>query len=156
MAMRHADSESVLGDFNNVNVQHSGGLNRFFQKNDEYWVNIQGPDGKYTDYQISYTFGFEPLQQYMVAFPDGRIQLIPFAWDSRSQQEGGQRWFHLYPDQDIYDEFYWTNSGQNWNFMCADCHSTNLKKNYDLPSNTYNTTWSEINVSCEACHGPAA
>ncbi|CAM4369495.1 multiheme c-type cytochrome [Vibrio agarivorans] len=156
MAMRHADSESVLGDFNNVKVQHNGGSNRFFQKNNEYWVNIQGPDGEYTDYQISYTFGFEPLQQYMVYFPDGRIQLIPFAWDSRSQQEGGQRWFHLYPEQDIYDEFYWTNSGQNWNFMCADCHSTNLKKNYDLASNTYNTTWSEINVSCEACHGPAA
>ncbi|ENV3690458.1 TPA: tetratricopeptide repeat protein [Vibrio parahaemolyticus] len=156
MAMRHADSESVLGNFDNQAVEHQGKANRFYRKGDEYWVNIQGPDGQWHDYKISYTFGWVPLQQYMVEFDDGRIQLIPFAWDSRSVEQGGQRWFHLYPDTTTTDEFYWTNTGQNWNFMCADCHSTNLKKNYDAQSNTYQTTWSEINVSCEACHGPAS
>ncbi|MDO6541629.1 multiheme c-type cytochrome [Photobacterium sanguinicancri] len=156
MAMRHADSESVLGDFDDRSVIHLGESNRFFRKGDAYWVNIQGPDGKWHDYKISYTFGWTPLQQYMVEFDDGRLQLIPFAWDTRSAKDGGQRWFHLYPDLTPTDEFYWTNTGQNWNFMCADCHSTNLKKNYDSVSNTYATTWSEINIGCEACHGPAS
>ncbi|MDD1825374.1 tetratricopeptide repeat protein [Photobacterium sp. ZSDE20] len=156
MAMKHADDESVLGNFDDQTVTHKGKPNRFFRKGDEFWVNIEGPDDQFKDYKISYTFAFEPLQQYMVEFEDGRVQLIPFAWDSRSKGEGGQRWFHLYPDTINTDEFYWTNSGQNWNFMCADCHSTNLKKNYDSASNTYNTTWSEINVGCEACHGPAS
>ncbi|MGF1851042.1 tetratricopeptide repeat protein [Vibrio satsumensis] len=156
MAMKHADDDSVLGNFDNQTVTHKGKPNRFFRKGDEFWVNIEGPDGQFKDYKISYTFAFEPLQQYMVEFEDGRVQLIPFAWDSRGEGEGGQRWFHLYPDTTNTDEFYWTNSGQNWNFMCADCHSTNLKKNYDSASNTYNTTWSEINVGCEACHGPAS
>ncbi|MEZ9395892.1 tetratricopeptide repeat protein [Vibrio splendidus] len=156
MAMKHATDESVLGDFNDQTVTHKGKLNRFFRKGDDFWVNIEGPNGQYQDYKISYTFAFEPLQQYMVEFEYGRVQLIPFAWDSRTEDEGGQRWFHLYPDTTNTDEFYWTNSGQNWNFMCADCHSTNLEKNYDSASNTYNTTWSEINVGCEACHGPAS
>ncbi|NOH83664.1 tetratricopeptide repeat protein [Vibrio sp. 03-59-1] len=156
MAMKHATEESVLGDFNDQTVTHDKKPNRFFRKGDEFWVNIEGPDGQFKDYKISYTFAFEPLQQYMVEFEDGRVQLIPFAWDSRTEDEGGQRWFHLYPDTTNTDEFYWTNSGQNWNFMCADCHSTNLEKNYDSVSNTYNTTWSEINVGCEACHGPAS
>lgn len=156
MAMKHADKDSVFGDFNDATFEFKGKPNRFFKKGDEYWVNIEGPDGKFNDYQISYTFGFEPLQQYMVEFEDGRIQLIPFAWDSRSEEEGGQRWYHLYPEMEKTDEFYWTNSGQNWNFMCADCHSTDVKKNYDIKTDTYNTTWSEINVSCEACHGPAS
>ncbi|RPF04789.1 tetratricopeptide repeat protein [Vibrio crassostreae] len=156
MAMKHADDESVLGNFDDQTVTHKGKPNRFFRKGDEFWVNIEGPDGQFKDYKISYTFAFEPLQQYMVEFEDGRVQLIPFAWDSRTEDEGGQRWFHLYPDTTNTDEFYWTNSGQNWNFMCADCHSTNLEKNYDSASNTYNTTWSEINVGCEACHGPAS
>ena len=40
--------------------------------------------------------------------------------------------------------------------MCADCHSTNLVRNFDLATNTYKTTWSEINVSCETCHGPGS
>ncbi|MEZ8020897.1 multiheme c-type cytochrome [Vibrio splendidus] len=156
MAMKHATDESVLGDFNEQTVTHKGKPNRFFRKGDDFWVNIEGPNGQYQDYKISYTFAFEPLQQYMVEFEDGRVQLIPFAWDSRTESEGGQRWFHLYPDTTKTDEFYWTNSGQNWNFMCADCHSTNLEKNYDSANNTYNTTWSEINVGCEACHGPAS
>ena len=156
MAMKHADKTSVLGDFDDVRVMHEGKENRFFQKGKEYWVNIEGPDGQFHDYKISYTFAFEPLQQYMVEFDDGRVQLIPFAWDSRSNEAGGQRWFHLYPDTTNTDEFYWTNSGQNWNFMCADCHSTNLQKNYDTEQNRYQTTWSEINVGCEACHGPAS
>ncbi len=72
----------------------------FSKKGKEYWVNIEGPDGQFHDYKISYTFGFEPLQQYMVEFDDGRIQLIPFAWDSRHKNQGGQRWYHLYPDME--------------------------------------------------------
>ncbi|WP_061031048.1 multiheme c-type cytochrome [Vibrio splendidus] len=156
MAMKHATDDSVLGNFDNQTITHQGKPNRFYRKGDEFWVNIEGPDAQFKDYKISYTFAFEPLQQYMVEFEDGRVQLIPFAWDSRTETEGGQRWFHLYPDTTNTDEFYWTNSGQNWNFMCADCHSTNLEKNYDMASNTYSTTWSEINVGCEACHGPAS
>ncbi|MGF1759854.1 tetratricopeptide repeat protein [Photobacterium sagamiensis] len=156
MAMRHADEESVLGNFNDASLESKGQTNRFFKKGDEYWVNIQDADGEFKDYKISYTFGFKPLQQYMVEFDNGRIQLIPFAWDSRTKAQGGKRWFNLYPDMKKTNEFFWTNTGQNWNFMCADCHSTDLKKNYDKETNTYNTSWFEINVGCEACHGAAS
>ncbi|KLU98478.1 cytochrome c3 family protein [Photobacterium aphoticum] len=153
-AMQHATVDSVLGNFNNDALPFNGGENRFFRKGEEYWVYIAGSDGQFRDYQIRYTFGYYPLQQYMVAFPDGRIQLIPFAWDTRPESEGGQRWFHLYPDQTTTDPFFWTNTGQNWNHMCADCHSTNLQKNYDADKDRYDTTYSDINVGCEACHGP--
>ncbi|GMQ48926.1 multiheme c-type cytochrome [Vibrio sp. 10N] len=155
-AMDHATSESVLGDFDNVSFEFNGKENRFFKKGEQYWVNIEGPDGQFHDYQIRYTFGHYPLQQYMVEFEDGRVQLIPFTWDARDKSQGGQRWYHLYPDTTTNDEFYWTNTGQNWNFMCADCHSTNLEKNYDKATNRYTTQWSEITVGCEACHGPAS
>jgi predicted CXXCH cytochrome family protein len=40
--------------------------------------------------------------------------------------------------------------------MCADCHSTNLQKNFDLATENYDTTWTDISVSCEACHGPGS
>jgi len=157
MAMRHARAESVLGDFQNAAISFGDKTSRFFQRDNRYWANIEGPDGQFHDYQVKYTFGFEPLQQYMVEFGDGRVQLIPFAWDSRTKEEGGQRWFNLYPEQtQKHQEFYWTNTGQNWNYMCADCHSTNVKKNFDVETNTYKTTYSEINVGCEACHGPAS
>ncbi|WNC74155.1 multiheme c-type cytochrome [Thalassotalea psychrophila] len=157
MAMRHAKPDSVLGDFNNVSLEFRGKTNRFYMKQDQYWVNIEGPDGKFHDYQIKYTFAYEPLQQYMVEFSDGRVQLIPFAWDSRTKDNGGQRWFDLYPQfTQNHQEYFWTNNGQNWNYMCADCHSTDVKKNFDVKTNTYKTSFKEINVGCEACHGPAS
>ena len=81
----------------------------------------------------SYTFGVTPLQQYLVEFDDGRLQAFPVAWDTRPKEDGGQHWFHLYPEENIGpgDPLYWTGPNQNWNFMCAECHSTNLRRNYD-------------------------
>jgi predicted CXXCH cytochrome family protein len=104
---------------------------------------------------VSYTFGVDPLQQYLVAFPDGRLQALSLAWDSRPKDRGGQRWFHLYRDEAIPhdDELHWTRPSQNWNFMCADCHSTGVRKNYDARTDRFATTFAEISVGCEACHG---
>jgi tetratricopeptide (TPR) repeat protein len=54
------------------------------------------------------------------------------------------------------DYLHWTSPAQNWNHMCADCHSTDLRKNYIPAADSFATTWSEINVACEACHGPGS
>ncbi|MEZ5592206.1 MAG: cytochrome c3 family protein [Gammaproteobacteria bacterium] len=121
-------------------------------------VNTEGPDGELHDYEIKYTFGIEPLQQYLIEFPGGRLQSLTTAWDTRPAAQGGQRWFNLYPDQHIGpdDPLHWTGRYQNWNGMCAECHSTHLQKNYDSASDSYQTRWSEINIGCQACHGPGA
>ena len=122
------------------------------------FVHTDGADGKLADFEIKYTFGVEPLQQYLVEFPDGRLQALSIAWDTRPKERGGQRWFHLYPNDkvDFRDELHWTRYSQNWNFMCADCHSTDVHKNYDAATNTFHTTFKEIAVGCEACHGPGS
>ncbi|MHC4997298.1 MAG: HEAT repeat domain-containing protein, partial [Planctomycetota bacterium] len=122
------------------------------------FVETDGPDGELDTFEIDYTFGIEPLQQYLITFPDGRIQALTIAWDSRPEREGGQRWFHLYPDEIIPhdDILHWTKLNQNWNFMCAECHSTGLRKNYDAETDTFQTGWTEISVGCEACHGAGA
>lgn len=158
LAMKKATDSTVLGNFSNAEFDHYGTRSRFYKQGGNYFVRTEGPDGELRDYPIAYTFGVHPLQQYLIGFPDGKLQPLTIAWDSRSKGEGGQRWFHLYPDEKIAsgDELHWTGINQNWNFMCADCHSTNLQKNYDLASHAFDTTWSEINVACEACHGPAS
>ena len=157
MAMQPAEPESVRGNFAGASLAARGVSNRFFRRDGGYWVTMPGADGTLRDHRIAYTFGVEPLQQYLVEFPDGRIQAIPFAWDSRPQAEGGQRWFDLYPQfTQPTDEFFWAGPGQNWNFMCADCHSTDVRKGYDKTANRYASTWSEVSVGCEACHGPGA
>src|SRR4029077_15828769 len=128
---------------------------RFFRKDGKFFVETDGPDGKLAAYEVKYTFGVDPLQQYLIEFPDGRRQALSIAWDSRPKDKGGQRWFHLYPNEDIRhdDVLHWTKLNQNWNFMCAGCHSTGVRKNYDATNDRFATTWAEISVGCEACHG---
>jgi len=154
-AMAHATDKSVLGDFNNTSFDYYGVTSRFFRKDGKFFVETDGPDGKLATFQVKYTFGVDPLQQYLIEFPDGRVQALSIAWDSRPKEKGGQRWFHLYPNEEIKhdDILHWTKLNQNWNFMCAECHSTGVRKNYDATNDRYATTWAEISVGCEACHG---
>jgi Flp pilus assembly protein TadD len=158
LAMQEATPESVLGDFDNAEFTYYDVTSSFYRDGERFMVRTDGPDGSLQDYPVRYTFGVTPLQQYLVEFPGGRLQALSLAWDSRPAESGGQRWFHLYPDEKIDhdDELHWTGHNQNWNFMCADCHSTSLQKNYDAGSRTFDTRWSEINVACEACHGPGS
>ena len=160
LAMDVANEQTVLGNFagEGAKQKHYAVTSTFSKRGGRYQVETDGPDGKLHTYPIAYTFGVRPLQQYLIEFPSGRYQALSVSWDSRPTAEGGQRWFHLYPNESIPfdDELHWTGAQQNWNFMCAECHSTALEKHYDPAADRYATTWSEIDVSCEACHGPGS
>ena len=155
LAMQVATETSVLGDFAGARFRQHGIESSFFRRDGRFMVRTDGADGKLADFEISHTFGVYPLQQYLVAFPGGRFQTLQIAWDSRPKEAGGQRWFHLQPDEKIghKDALHWTGIYQNWAMQCAECHSTDLRKGYDAMTRTYNTTFAEINVACESCHG---
>jgi len=158
LAMRPATEQTVLGDFRDARFTHRGVTSTFFRRDGKFWVRTDGPDGKAGDFEIAYTFGARPLQQYLIGAPGGRLQALGIAWDTRPRSDGGQRWFHLYPGDTLRapDAMHWTGRDQNWNYQCAECHSTDLRKNYDRATDTYKTAWAELTVTCEACHGPAS
>jgi predicted CXXCH cytochrome family protein len=158
LAMQEANEQTVLGDFNDAKFEYHGVESTFFKRDGKLMVRTDGPDGQLADYPIAYSFGVTPLQQYLIEFPGGRYQSLGIAWDSRPKTDGGQRWFHLYPQENVdhNDQLHWTGRYQNWNMQCAECHSTNLKKGYDAATDSYKTTFNEINVACESCHGPAS
>lgn len=151
-AMAIATSESVKGNFKDAVFEHKGRKTKFYMKGKEYFVSTPNSKGEQQEFKITHTFGIAPLQQYIVEFPGGRQQCLHVAWDDVKKQ-----WYHLYGDMDIADNEWlnWTGGSQNWNSMCADCHSTELKKNFDPETDTYHTTFKNINVTCEACHGPS-
>ena len=151
MAMQPPGDSTVEGNFDNATFTADGVTSRFFKRDGKFFINTQGDDGSNHDYEVKYTFGFTPLQQYLVEFPGGRMQVPRVSWDTKQN-----KWFHQYPGQKISsrDWLHWTGNAQNWNTMCASCHSTNLQKNYNIDADSYNTTYSVINVSCESCHGP--
>lgn len=168
LAMDRASESTVLGDFAGAELEHFGIKSRMFRDGDRFMVHTEGPDGKMSDFEVKYVFGVEPLQQYMVEFDRtaavaddeiARLQVLRISWDTERKE-----WFYLSPpDVDESQErlepddiLHWTGRSQCWNATCADCHSTNLKKNFDVDTKTYHTTFSEIDVGCEACHGPGS
>ena len=152
-AMEKPSEETVRADFNGSTFERYGVTSRFFREGDKYLVETENEQGDMQVFEVAYTFGWEPLQQYLVRFPDGRMQALPTCWDVEKK-----RWYHLYSDEQIKhdDPLFWTRSMQNWDHMCADCHSTNLRKQFDEKTQTFSTVFSEMNVACEACHGPGA
>lgn len=165
LAMDLATDETVLGDFDDASLEHYGITTRMFRDGEKFMMNTEGPDGQMADFEVKYVFGVTPLQQYMVELgrpadlPDdeiGRVQVLRVSWDTKQQ-----RWFYLSPpdvDEKLApdDDLHWTGIAQRWNNMCADCHSTNVRRGHDPQSGTYHTTFSEMDVSCEACHGPGS
>lgn len=154
-AMDIANSQTVLGDFNNASYTdpHNGITSRFFQRNGEFLVETEGPEETLEEFTISYVFGHYPLQQYLIPFPGGRLQCLNIAWNSRENH-----WYRLppYDVKNSQDWLHWTRGGQTWNGMCAECHSTRVEKNYNPEKDSYDTRWFEIDVGCEACHGPGS
>ncbi|MCG8425054.1 MAG: tetratricopeptide repeat protein [Proteobacteria bacterium] len=156
-AMAPATPDSVRGDFAGAVYRRSGSEMRFSVDGDQLRITIDAADGTRQHFGVAYSFGFTPLQQYLIPFPDGRLQVFPVAWDV-----AGKRWFHLHGSgaakpvsaSFVGEGLHWRGVFGNWNVMCATCHSTDLRKNYDPESDSYATSWAEISVGCEACHGP--
>ncbi|MCX6247393.1 MAG: multiheme c-type cytochrome [Bacteroidetes bacterium] len=156
-AMSIASDTSVLGDFNNTSFTFNGKTSKFYKRNGKFYVFTEATGGRMMELQVSHTFGIRPLQQYLVPFGNGRYQCLPIAWNTVEK-----KWFQMaamvYKPEDLepVNWLYWTNQAQNWNSMCAECHSTNLQKNFDITTKSYHTTFNDINVNCEACHGPGS
>jgi predicted CXXCH cytochrome family protein len=152
LAMQDATERTVLGDFRDTRFTYAGITSRFFQRDGKFFVKTDGPDGRMAEFQVTHTFGVDPLQQYLVAFPGGRRQALSIAWDTRQK-----RWFSLYPGErvDYQDELHWTGPAQNWNYMCGECHATDYHKNYMAAADSYATVATRFDVGCQGCHGPA-
>jgi len=166
LAMQHATPDTVIGDFSAEPFTWSRGdeVHRasFRQNEGRFFVTTEAPpDGAYPDlgsadangnleFEVQFTFGAEPLQQYLVEFPGGAIQCLPIAWDTQKS-----RWFHLDHEIQPGDALHWTGRLQRWNTMCAECHSTGVKKGYDASSDTFSSSFAEMDVGCVACHGEA-
>lgn len=155
MAMAIATEKTVFGNFDNIKFSFNN-IESYFHKNmSGYYIDTLNEDGIIETFIISYTIGHWPLQQYLIKTKKGRVQALNIAWDNRTKSEGGQKWYQLRAEEKIDPDsiFFWTKHFQNWNNRCADCHSTNVSKNHNTETNSYQTDWSEINIGCEACHG---
>jgi hypothetical protein len=157
-AMMTMEGDHVLGNFSTPPLEHHQQQTHFSKRDGQYQISTDQTTPSAATLDLRYTFGVFPLQQYLTALPDGRLQSLPFAWDSRPEASGGQHWFHLYSNENIVpgDVLHWRSPSHNANHMCIECHTTNFAKNYEPKNDSYQSTWKEIGVGCESCHGPGS
>ena len=150
-AMAAPGPDTVKGDFRGTRFVHRGVETRFSMRDGRPSVRTDGPDGRPAEFEVAWTFGWSPLQQYLIAMPGGRLQALQVAWD-----ETKRRWYHLRPDERTPpgDVLHWTGRYQNANTMCLSCHVTGWEKRYDASADAFASTWVQPNVGCQACHGP--
>jgi tetratricopeptide (TPR) repeat protein len=158
-AMEPASESSVLGDFAAAPHVAFGETTTFRRDGERFLIGSSGPSvgERVEERAVGYTFGLWPLQQLLVPHTRGRWQAHLVSWDARDAAAGGQRWFRLRPEDGALpasDLFHSFGPMQTWNAMCAECHSTGVRKGYDRAHDAYATTAAEHGVGCEACHGP--
>ena len=159
LAMAPADASTVLADFADAQLRFGTRTSRFQTRGTNYVVSLPHEPAGLQEVTVRYTFGVAPLQQYLVETDKGRLQALPMVWDSRDTpvasgevpHQGG--WFHLNPHVQASDDpEHWSRGGQNWNHMCADCHSTAVHKNYSPADDTFATEFAEVSVGLSLIH----
>jgi len=117
----------------------------------KYVITTAGRDGKVQPFVPSAALGVYPLWQYIIPQGSGRFQLTELAWDPDKKE-----WFDVYGNEDRKpgEWGHWSGRGMNWNSMCAPCHTTAFRKNYDPLRDRYDSMYVEQGVGCESCHGP--
>ena len=117
---------------------------------DAFEVVTLGFGFKRDAYPVRRVIGNDPLRQFLVEGQNGRLHTLEACFDPHKGD-----WFNVYGNEDRKpgEWGHWTGRGMVWNQMCASCHNTRVRKNYDAPTDTYHTTMAEMTVSCESCHG---
>ncbi len=151
LAERPMDPEMDDAAFASRSFKHGTQSTEIRKTGGRFEVIADGFDGRREAYQAQRVIGNRPLRQYLVAAPGGRLQTLEASYDPAKDQ-----WFNVFGDEDRKpgEWGHWTGRGMNWNNMCASCHNTRVRKNYDIETDSYATAMAELTVGCEACHGP--
>jgi len=141
----------IAGDFRSGTKLEDGGRGRAYTmevRDGKYVVSISRKGGAAESFEVSYTLGARRFQGYLSKLPDGRIYVLPVFWHTESKRWMDYSEITPIPKDSSHD------LRQIWNVTCVNCHATNLVKNFDADRNTYASTWTEMGIGCEACHGP--
>jgi len=118
------------------------------------YVEEQGPGG-FRKHPIQHVMGGKNTYYFLTPMERGRLQVLPLAYDVLQKRwydmaESGVR---MHAEGPAERPIPWTDSAFTFNTACYSCHVSDLKTNYDLTSDTYQTTWREPGINCETCHG---
>lgn len=120
------------------------------------FVLEQGPDGA-KKYPIVHVLGGKNVYYFLTPYERGRLQTLPVAYEvhEKAWYDTAASGVRHFPGREQDEAVHWTDPLYTFNTSCYGCHVSQMSTNYDLKTDTYNTTWAEPGINCETCHGPA-
>ena len=139
---------TIVGDFRDGTTfaDHDRSYT-FGMKNGRPVVSVSFGGRPAETFAVDYTLGAKRYQGYLSTLPEGRIYVLPVFWHIASKR--WVDWKEITPIPDGAHDI-----RQIWNANCFNCHGTNIVQGYDLNEKKYRSTWTEMGIGCEACHGP--
>jgi predicted CXXCH cytochrome family protein len=139
---------TVVADFSDgTRFADHGRSYEFGRKDGRPFVKIGFADRQPQTFPVDYTLGFKRYQGYLSKLPDGRMYVLPAFWHVETKR--WLDWKELAPVPDGAHDL-----RQIWNVNCFNCHATNLSQGFNIATKKYETTWTEMGIGCEGCHGP--
>ena len=139
---------TIVGDFREgTTFSDHGRSYTFNMKNGTPVVTVSFGGRVPETFAVDYTLGAKRYQGYLSMLPEGRIYVLPVFWHIASKR--WVDWKEITPIPDGAHDL-----RQIWNANCFNCHGTNIVQGYDINDKRYRSTWTEMGIGCEACHGP--
>ena len=139
---------TILGDFSrDAKLTAHGRSYQFGTRDKQPFVTVRASGRTAETHQVDYTLGSKRFQGYLSMLPDGRMYVLPVFWHVEAK-----RWIDWQETTPIPDGAH--DLKQIWNVNCFNCHATNLDRGYVPAGDSYRTSWTELGIGCEACHGP--
>jgi predicted CXXCH cytochrome family protein len=137
----------VLGDFGGARLAAHGRAFEFGRTNGQPFMRVSSGGRPPETFPVDFTLGFKRYQGYLSRLADGRMYVLPAFWHVDTGR--WLDWKEITPIPDGAHDL-----RQIWNSNCFNCHATNIARGFEVTSKTFNTTWTEMGIGCEACHGP--
>ena len=159
-----AGVESVVGDFENVELEFAGRTYRMMRRGDEYWMELDDPNWSgdpaevpRVERKIVMTTGSHHMQFYWHTTGRGReVRLAPFGYLIDRQEWIPTRATFLVPPWPA-DTVMPSESIVRWDKGCIKCHATSGQPRFRMSADgESDMRAAELGIACEACHGPGA
>lgn len=139
---------TIVGDFSEGTTfaDHDRAY-AFGRKDGRPFVTVKFGQAPPETFSVDFTLGSKRYQGYLSMLPEGRMFVLPIFW--HVEHKRWMDWKEITPIPDGAHDI-----RQIWNVNCFNCHATNIVQGYDVVAKRYNSSWTEMGIGCEACHGP--
>ncbi|MDH4248907.1 MAG: cytochrome c family protein, partial [Deltaproteobacteria bacterium] len=143
----------IIGDFSRNNTlteqKNSAEMTR---EGDRFFVTVNDAAGKKKRHPVDYVLGSVWKQRYVTRGEGGGLYVLPVQWNVLNRSWVG---YHDL-EQENAQSGPWDAPANAFQFRCMGCHTTNASVTGGVNGQPFETTWSDLGVACEACHGPGA